>query len=52
MIIEGNRLIADDEMWLTNGETIGKTVHLGINDSAENWHEISNEEYEARYLPD
>ena len=44
MVIEGNRLIANDYMWLTNGETVGKTVYLGANDSIENWHEIPDEE--------
>ena len=50
MVVEGNRLIADDDKWLTNGETIGKTVHLSVNDSVENWHEISNAEYESMFL--
>lgn len=44
MIIEDNRIIADADKWLTNGDTTGKTVILGINDSAENWREITNEE--------
>lgn len=48
MIIEGNRLIAGDDKWLTNGDTVGKTVTLGINDSTDNWSEISNEEYLER----
>ena len=34
-------------MWLTNGETCSKCVYLGVNDSADNWHEITEEEYNA-----
>lgn len=41
-------LKADDGMTLTNGETFGKVVYLGINDSADNWHEITDEEAEKR----
>ena len=33
-------------MVLTNGEVYSKEVYLGINDSAENWHEITDAEYE------
>ena len=44
MIIEDNRIIADADKWLTNGDTTGKTVILGTNDSTENWWEITNEE--------
>ena len=40
-------LKADEGMILTNGETFGKVVYLGINDSASNWHEITDEEAEA-----
>ncbi len=39
-------LKADEGMTLTNGEAFGKVVYLGINDSADNWHEITNEEAE------
>jgi hypothetical protein len=39
-------LKADEEMTLTNGEAFGKVVYLGINDSADNWHEITDEEAE------
>lgn len=45
MIINGNVLEADEGKWLTNGDTVGKMVRLGINDSKENWHEITDEEY-------
>lgn len=40
-------LKADDGMILTNGNAYGATVALGIWDSAENWHEITMEEYAA-----
>jgi hypothetical protein len=46
MIIENNVLKADIGMMLTNGETFGKTVCLGKYDSADNWHEITEEEAE------
>lgn len=32
-------------MYLTNGIAYGKTVALGATDSAENWHEITEAEY-------
>ena len=38
--IELIKLIASEGMTLTNGETYGKEVYLGVNDFAENWHEI------------
>jgi hypothetical protein len=40
-------LRADEGKTLTNGETFGKVVYLGANDSADNWHEITDEEYMA-----
>ena len=46
MIINDNVLKADEGMTLTNGEAFGKTIYLGINDSAENWHEITDEDAE------
>lgn len=30
---------------LTNGEAYGKEIYLGSNDKPENWHEITEEEY-------
>ena len=39
------KLIASDGMILTNGETYGTEVYLGTGDKAENWHEITEEEY-------
>jgi hypothetical protein len=44
--IELRKMTASDGMVLTNGEAYGKEVYLGKNDSAENWHEISQEEYD------
>ena len=40
MIIDGNKITAADGMTLTNGDTYGKVVYLGIYDSPENWSEI------------
>jgi hypothetical protein len=37
-------LKADEGMTLTNGEAFGKVVYLGRNDSADNWHEITDED--------
>ena len=48
--IEIKKLTASEGMVLTNGEaysSVGGDVYLGINDSAENWHEITEEEYNA-----
>ncbi len=45
---EMRELKADAGMVLTNGETyssVGGSVYLGINDKAENWHEITEAEY-------
>lgn len=39
-------LTADDGMKLTNGEAFGTIVHLGVNDSADNWHEVTETEAE------
>ena len=39
-------LKAEEGYTLTNGEAFGKVVYLGINDSADNWHEITDEEAE------
>lgn len=37
-------LTASEGMWLTNGETFGKTVTLPISASVSVWYEISEEE--------
>ena len=44
--IELIKLTASEGMTLTNGETYGKEVYLGCNDSADNWHEITDAEAE------
>ena len=43
--IELRKLTASDGMVLTNGEAFGKEIYLGVNDSADNWHEITEDEY-------
>lgn len=40
-------LKADEGKTLTNGDTFGKVVYLGKNDSVDNWHEIPDEEATA-----
>lgn len=42
-----NVLIARDGYVYTNGETFSNIIRLGINDSADNWHEIPDEEAQA-----
>lgn len=42
--IELRKLTAAEGMTLTNGTEFGKEIYLGINDSAENWCEITDEE--------
>lgn len=44
--IELIKLTATDGMVLTNGEAYGKEIYLGCNDKPENWHEITEAEYE------
>ena len=44
--IELIKITASEGMMLTNGEAYSKEIYLGINDSAENWHEITDAEYE------
>ena len=39
------KLTASEGYVLTNGEAYGKEIYLGIYDSAENWHEITDGEY-------
>ena len=46
MIINGNQLIADDGKVLKKGDVIAAIVHLGVNDSAENWVEIDKPDEE------
>lgn len=58
--IELRKLTADNGKVLTNGETYSKEIYLGVNDKAENWHEIPESEmpqetieenFEERLLP-
>ena len=42
--IELIKLTASEGMTLTNGETYGKEVYLGVNDNSNNWHEIPDNE--------
>ena len=46
--IEIKKITASEGMVLTNGEaysSVGGSVYLGTNDSADNWREITEEEY-------
>ena len=46
--VELRILEADNGMVLTNGETfssVNGNVSLGVNDTPENWHEITEQEY-------
>ncbi len=46
--IEITKITPSEGMVLTNGETYSLDfVHVGRNDSVDNWHEITQEEYEA-----
>ena len=45
---EMRELKAGEGMVLTNGEaysSVGGSIYLGVNDNADNWHEISEAEY-------
>ena len=44
-IVEQRVLIADEGMYLTNGETYGKTVVLPADADHSVWHEITDAEY-------
>ena len=46
MTINGNILMADDGKALKKGDVVAVTVHLGVNDSAENWVEIDKPDEE------
>lgn len=39
------KLTASEGHVLTNGEVYGKEIYLGLNDKAENWHEITEAEH-------
>ena len=38
-----NVLIAKEGYIYTNGDTYAHTIRLGVNDSADNWHEVPEE---------
>ena len=44
--IELIKITAAEGKVLTNGEAYSKEIYLGINDSIDNWHEITDAEYE------
>ena len=44
--IELIKITATEGKVLTNGEAYSKEIYLGINDSIDNWHEITDAEYE------
>lgn len=44
--IELIKVTATEGMVLTNGEAYSKEIYLGVNDSIDNWHEITDGEYE------
>lgn len=46
MIINGNILTADNGKVLKKGDIYATIVHLGVNDSADNWLEIDEPEEE------
>ena len=41
-----NILIAKEGYIYTNGETYAYIIRLGVNDSATNWYEITEQEYQ------
>lgn len=45
--IQLRKLTAADGTVLTNGDIYGKEVYLGVNDVVDNWHEITDAEYES-----
>lgn len=46
MIIDGNKIKAEEGMILTDGVACGRSIRLGENRKAEEFHEISEAEYE------
>lgn len=52
MIIDGNRVTADEGMWLVKDNVWAKYIFLGINDAAENWREATQAEYDEAHPPE
>lgn len=52
MTISGNKVTADDEMWLVKDNVWAKYIFLGINDTAENWREATQAEYDEAHPPE
>ena len=46
------KLTAADGMMLTNGESYGKEVYLGTNDTVDRWSEIPESEVPKPDMPD
>ena len=46
MTINGNILTADEGKALKKGDVIATTVHLGVNDSVDNWAEVDKSDEE------
>ena len=44
-------LIAKDGFVYSNGETYSNVIRLGVNDSADNWHEVPEEEVQVMEEP-
>lgn len=44
--MELKTITASEGMVLTNGDTYGKSISLGVNDNANNWYEITEEEHQ------
>lgn len=44
MIIDGNTLIAENNKVLIKGDIIATVIHLGVNDSIDNWIETDLKE--------
>lgn len=46
--MERIKLIASEGMILTNGEAYGTEIYLGSGDCADNWREITKDEFEEK----
>jgi hypothetical protein len=50
MIIDGNRIKAENDMILTDGVAYGRSIRLGEGRSAEEFYEITKAEYEQTII--